>query len=108
MDIYEDPHKNFLRLQATHDYLLICQKQGWPSQPAAWFNEHSKHISKYRDVLARTTARDQTAVFLFNSCLGAYQQSGSFDIRLYFVGIQTILGIVEDIHLENSLGEMLV
>ena len=108
MDIYEDPHKNFLRLQATYAYLLTCQKQGWPAQTAGWFNEHSKHISKYRDVLTRTSDRDQTAVFLFNSCLGAYQQSGSFDIRLYFVGIQNILGLVEEIHLEKSLDEMSV
>jgi hypothetical protein len=101
-----DPHENFLRLKATHAYLLTCQKQGWPSQSAAWYKEHSKYVSKYKEVLANTPERDQTAVFLLNSALGAYQQSGQFDIRLYFVAIQTLLGIVNEIHLEDALGEM--
>ena len=105
-DVFEDPHQNFLRLQATYDHLLTCQKQGWPSQSTAWYKEHSKYIAKYREVLAGTPDRDQTAVFLLNSALGAYQQTGSIDIRLYFVAVQTLLGIVNEIHLEGSLAEL--
>jgi hypothetical protein len=105
-DAFEDPHQNFLRLQATHAYLLTCQKQGWPTQSAAWYKDHSMYISIYRNVLSNTKDRDQTAVFLLNSALGAYQQTGSFDIRLYHVAIQTLLGIVNEIHLEAALEEM--
>ena len=101
-----DPHENFLQLQATYQYLLTCQKQGWPSQTTQWYKEHSKYISTYKNVLTNTPERDQTAVFVLNSALGAYQQSGQFDIRLYFVAIQTLLGIVNEIHLEYSLAEM--
>ena len=103
-----DPHQNFLRLQATHAYLLTCQKQGWPAQTAAWYKEHSKYVSKYKEVLSNTKDRDQTAVFLLNSALGAYQQTGGFDIRLYHVAIQTLLGIVNEIHLEVALEGMSV
>jgi hypothetical protein len=105
-DEHTDPHQNFQRLQATHAYLLTCQKQGWPAQTAAWYKEHSKYVSKYKEVLANTKDRDQTAVFVLNAALGAYQQCGQFDIRLYFVAIQTLLGIVNEIHLENSLSEL--
>ena len=105
-DEHTDPHQNFLRLQATHAYLLTCQKQGWPAQTAAWYKEHSKYVSKYKEVLANTKDRDQTAVFVLNAALGAYQQCGQFDLRLYFVAIQTLLGIVNEIHLESSLSEM--
>jgi hypothetical protein len=102
----DDPHGNFLRLQAIHTYLLTCQKQGWPLQTAEWYKNESKYVSKYKEVLANTPGRDQTAVFLLNSCLGAYQQSGGFELRLYMVAIQTLLGIVNEIHLEDSLSEM--
>lgn len=105
-DNYEDGHQNFLRLQATHAYLLTCQKEGWPLQTAAWYKNESKYVSKYKEVLANTPGRDQTAVFLLNSCLGAYQQSGGFELRLYLVAIETLLGIVNEIHLEDALGEM--
>ncbi len=101
-----DPHGNYLRLQAMHDYLLTCQKQGWPTQSDSWYKEESKYVSKYKEVLANTPGRDQTAVFLLNSCLGAYQQSGSFELRLYFVAVQNLLGIVDEMHLEDSLMEM--
>ncbi len=102
----DDPHGNFLRLQAIHTHLLTCQKQGWPRQSQEWYDNESKYVSKYKEVLANTKDRDQTAVFLLNSCLGAYQQTGGFDLRLYLVAIQTLLGIVNEIHLEDALGDL--
>ncbi len=106
---YEDPYKNYSRLQDTYDYLypLVAMGRGC-EPPAAWFAQHIEHIKAYLDVLEATDDRDQRPTDLMRDMIGEFSRERRFNLKHYLLVCARLIELIGDIQLEEELAAMCV
>jgi hypothetical protein len=103
---YEDPYKNYSRLQETYDYLQSLALGRGVAPGPRWFKEHIEHIKVYLNVLEITDDRDQRPADLMRSMISEYAREKKFNLEYYLLVCDKLIEIVGDMGLEDNLAAM--
>jgi hypothetical protein len=108
MSDYADPHRNWLRLQATYTHLKsVAERRAAADQHPNYYTEHIQHIKQYLSVLYGSPEADQSAIPYFEELTEQYATRGYFDLGIYLIAVARLIGAKEDYDLLKDFESML-
>ena len=105
---FSDPYANWHRLQATYTFLKsVAEGKASADVHPNYYSEQIRHIKQYLLVLYGTHDCDHSAIPYFEELTEQYKVRGYFDLAIYLMAINRLIGAHDEYELQRSFASML-